>query len=112
MTSRPFLVGSPLISPRSIGKPAASYPGAIATDQHLAIAVDRQQTKLAAILSDTATSMQLVNPAMATQWSLLSIDDEIVQVTGAPTGTSVPISRGFDGTTAAIHLSGATVSGL
>jgi len=100
------------IALRSIGKPAASYPAAIATDQHLAIAVDRQQTKLAAILSDTATSMQLVNPAMATQWSLLSLDDEIVQVTGTPTGNSVPISRAFDGTTAAIHLSGAVVSGL
>src|SRR5262245_3799733 len=104
--------GVPGIAPRSIGKPTASFPGAVTTDQHLAIGVDRQQTTLATILSDTATSMTVANASIIVVNSLLSIDDEIVQVSGTPTGNSVPITRAFEGTTAAIHLSGATVMGL
>jgi hypothetical protein len=100
------------VSSRSIGKPAAKYPAAIATDQDLAIGLDRQQTQLSATLSDTATSMQVANPAMIVTWSLLSIDNEIVQVIGPPSGSTVPIKRGFDGTAPAVHLSGAVVAGL
>jgi hypothetical protein len=112
--TRPFLLrpgtGGPAL--RSIGKPAASYPGAIASDQHLAIAVDRQQTKLTVPMSTTDTTMAIADPTMITVWSLLSIDSEIVQVTGAPVGNVVPVTRAFDGTAAAIHLTGTTVAGL
>jgi len=100
------------LAPRSLGKPTPSYPGAIATDAQLAIAVDRLQTMLAATLSDIAISMTVASAAGIVADMLLSIGDEIVRVTAAPTGTSVPIARGFDGTIPAVHLSGATVSGL
>lgn len=97
---------------RSLGKPAAAFPGRVATDLDMAIAVDRQQTRLAAPLDSVATSMTVENPAIVTAYNLLSIDNEIVQTTGPPSGNVIPISRGFDGTTPAIHLASTTVSGF
>jgi len=100
------------VSARSLGKPAAAFPGRVATDADLMIAVDRQQTRLASPLDSSATSMTVENAAIISAYNLLSIDDEIVKTTGAPVGNVVPISRGFDGTTPALHLASATVSGF
>jgi hypothetical protein len=97
---------------RSLGKPAPSYPASIATDAHLAIAVDRLQVRLAGAVTSGATQIQVDSASGIVANMLLSIDDEIVQVTAAPAGTTVPVSRGFDGTTAASHLTGALVSGF
>ena len=97
---------------RSLGKPSAVYPGAVATDSSLAIAVDRQQTRLALPLNATDTAMTVVNPSVIVAYCLLTIDAETVKVTSAPAGNVVPISRGFDGTTPALHLASATVSGF
>jgi hypothetical protein len=97
---------------RSLGKPSAVYPGAVATDSSLAIAVDRQQTRLALPLNATDTSMTVADPSVIVAYCLLTIDAETVKVTGAPAGNVVPISRGFDGTTPALHLASATVSGF
>lgn len=102
----------PFAGPRSLGKPAATFPGAVAGDAQLAVAVDREQTRLALPLSAADTSMTVQNAAGLAVWSLLSIENEIVQVNGALSGNVVPIRRGFDGTTAALHLTGATVAGL
>jgi hypothetical protein len=100
------------VSSRSLGKPAATFPGAVAGDAQLATAVDRLQTTLALLMAPGDTSMTVVSTAGIVPWVLLSIDNEIVQTTGYPTGNVVPIKRAFDGTTAATHLLGATVSGL
>jgi hypothetical protein len=102
----------PFAGTRSLGKPAATFPGAVAGDAQLAVAVDREQTKLALPLSASDTSMTVQNAVGLAVWSLLSIENEIVQVNGAITGNVVPIRRAFDGTTAALHLAGATVAGL
>ena len=104
--------GSTRAAVRSAGKPAATFPGAVAGDAQLAIAVNREQTRLALPLGDTAASMTVQSIGSIAIWSLLSIDDEIVQVNNPPAGNVVPIARGFDGTTPAIHLAGAAVSGL
>ena len=100
------------VTPRSLGKPAATFPAAIAGDAQLAIAVDRQQTRLTAPLDTVATSMTVADASHIVPWNLLSIDDEIVRVNGAIAGNTVPIGRGFDGTTPAIHLASALVSGF
>ena len=97
---------------RSLGKPAAAFPARIAADADLAIAVDRQQTRLAVPLDASSNSMTVSDASMIVASNLLSIDSEIVQVTGPPTGNVVPISRGFDGTTPAVHLASAVVSGF
>ena len=98
--------------PQSLGIPAAAFPGRVATNSDLMVAVDRQQTRLAAALNSSDTSMTVANPAIIGAFNLLSIDDELVKTTAAPTGNVVPISRGFDGTTPAVHLAGALVSGM
>lgn len=100
------------VSPQSLGKPAAIYPGAVATDSDMMIAVDRQQTTLLLPLNATDTTMTVLSTSGIVSYNLLSIDNEIVKTTGTPTGNVVPISRGFDGTTPAAHLSNATVAGL
>jgi hypothetical protein len=108
--STPF--AAPGITPQSLGVPAAAYPGRVATNSDLIVAVDRQQTSLAVPLNSSDTSMTVSNPAVIVAYSLLSIDNELIKTTGPAVGGVVPISRGFDGTTAATHLAGATVSGM
>ena len=100
------------IEVQSLGKPPAAFPGRIATDSDLAIGVDRLQTMLAWPLDNAAASMTVSDASQIVANTLLSIDNEIVRVTGASTGTQLPIARGFDGTTPATHLAGATVSGF
>jgi len=100
------------ISSQSLGVPTAAYPGRVATNSDLIVAVDRQQTRLALPMGASDTTMTVTDPSMIVAFSLLSIDNEIVKSTGLPTGNVVPISRAFDGTTAAVHLSGAMVSGM
>jgi hypothetical protein len=112
MTARVFPMRSRSAQSQSLGKPAARYPAAIATDSDLTIAVDRQQTALALALDNASTLMTVSDPSSISAYNLLSIDLEIVKVTGPPSGDVVPVSRGFDGTTPAIHLPGALVSGF
>jgi hypothetical protein len=99
-------------SGRSLARPAAVFPGGIAGDINLAVAANRLQTALAVTLSDNALSMTVTDTSQIVTGTLLSIDNEIVQATAAPAGANIPISRGFDGTAPAIHLSGAAVVGL
>jgi len=111
--TRPFrAVTAAGIAARSLGRPAAAFPGRVATDADLMIAVDRQQTRLALPLNASDTSMTVVDPSSIGADNLLTIDAEIVRTTGAPTGNVVPISRGFDGTTPVVHLASAVVSGF
>jgi len=107
----PFRNGSAVAGPFSAGKPAAVFPGAVVTDMRLAIAVDRLQVRLASPLDTVQTVMTVTDASAIVATMLLSIDNEIVQVTAAPTGVQVPISRGFDGTAPALHLASALVSG-
>jgi hypothetical protein len=109
---RPRTNGGAQIGAQSLGKPAASFPAILATDQKLAIAVDRLQTTLALALDSVSTTMTVADASHIVPYVLLSIDNEIMQVTGAPAGNQVPISRGFDGTIAAVHLLNALVSGF
>jgi len=92
-------------------KPAGVYPAAVATDAQLAIAQNRLQVRLFAPLDSSSTQMTVDNATAIPANVLLSIDDEIVRVTAAPSGNVVPIARGFDGTTPALHLASALVSG-
>lgn len=97
---------------RSLGKPAAAYPGRVATDVDMTIAVDLEQTKLTVPMAATDTQMTVADPSVIAPYSLLSIDSEIVEVTGPASGNVIPVSRGFDGTHAALHLASAIVSGF
>lgn len=111
-TFRSTQFGTPGIIPQSLGVPAAAFPGRVATNADLIVAVDRQQTSLLLPMAATDTVMTVLNPSMIGAYNLLSIDNEIVKTTGAPAGNVVPISRGFDGTVPAAHLANALVSGF
>jgi Pectate lyase superfamily protein len=109
---RVFPFGAPGVNPQSLGIPSAAYPGRVATNSDLIVAVDRQQTTLAIALTAAATSMTVTDSSLIVAYSLLSIDNELVKTTGPASGNTVPIARGFDGTTPAIHAAGALVSGM
>lgn len=100
------------VTQQSLGKPPAVFPAAVATDSDMIIAVDRQQTRLALPMSATDSSITVINPSVIAAYSLLTIDLETVKVTGPPVGNVVPVSRAFDGSTAAVHLASAVVSGF
>lgn len=108
--------GAPGIAPGiatfSQGKPPAKFPGSVATDSDLIIAVDRQETSLAFPLNSTDTFMTVIDPAGIIAYCLLTIDSEIVKTIGPPVGKVVPIQRGFDGTIPSVHLAGTLVSGF
>jgi hypothetical protein len=104
--------GSPGIAPQSLGIPTAAYPGRLATDSDLIVAVDRQQTILLLPLGTGDNTMTVLDASMIQAYNLLSIDNEIVKSTGAPTGNVIPVSRGFDGTVPAVHFAGTAVAGL
>jgi hypothetical protein len=100
-----------LTEPR-LTRPAAVFPGGIAGDINLAVAANQLQTTLAATMAIGDLSMIVADPSSIVAGMLFSIDAEIVQASSAPAGSSVPVSRGFDGTAPATHLTGAAVSGL
>jgi hypothetical protein len=97
-----------------MSKPTPVYPGAIAGDGQLTIAANRFQTTLTQPIGASDMQMTVADASRIVVNMLLSLDKdgEIVQVTGAPAGKVVPISRAFDGTSAVLHLAGATVSGM
>lgn len=98
-------------SARSLGKPAAAFPGRVATDKDFAIAVDLQQTKLALPMGIADATMTVQDPSVIAPYSLLTIGSEIVQATGPAAGNVVPVTRGFDGTTPAAYPVGVPVMG-
>jgi Putative Flp pilus-assembly TadE/G-like len=69
-------------------------------------------TLSAAVTTTTATSLTVVSkasfPILANYYIL--IDSEVLKVTGGANTTSWTVTRGFNGTTAATHLSGKTVA--
>lgn len=104
--------GTKAAAPRSTGLPPAMYPGAVASNAQLTIAVDRLQTRLASPLSPVSNSMTVADDnAGIIPNCLLTIEDEIVQ-TQAGAGNQWQIIRGRDGTIPATHLAGAIVSGF
>lgn len=91
----------------------AQFPGAIATDSQLKVAVNSIQTALVANMTSTATTMTLLSSTGIVPNMLLSIGQpggiqEIVSVTSV---SPLVIVRGFDGSSASSHASGSLVSG-
>jgi hypothetical protein len=88
--------------------PTPAFPGAVATDQNLAVATNRLQTTLAAAMSATDTILTLTSSTGVVVNSLLTIDAEIVQVTAL---SPLTVTRAFDATIAAAHAVRAGVFG-
>ena len=104
--------GSPGAGSLSLGIPAAAYPGRVATNSDLIVAVDQQQTTLLLPMGVSDLTATVLDPSSIKAFNLLSIDSEIVKTLGPPAGNVIPVSRGFDGTLPAAHVSGAIVAGF
>lgn len=88
----------------------AVYPGSIATDANLKVLVNGVQTFLTASLTSAALSGSVTICTGIVPNTLATIDQEIIPVSTC-IGTVITFgSRGFDGTTAAAHASGAPLS--
>lgn len=88
----------------------AIFPGAVATDSNLYVAVNQKSTTLTDNpLSNSATTVNVTSTSGFPSVGYISIDAEIIKYTGT-TGTSFTgCTRGADGTTANTHVLGATV---
>lgn len=81
----------------------AAYPGAIATDANLKVAVNGVSTLLTSSINAVTTILSVSACAGIVPNVLITIGSEIMPVSGC-TGTVLVVgSRGFDGTTAATH---------
>jgi hypothetical protein len=96
----------------------ARFPGAIATDTDLTSLTDRAQTQLSAPLNSSATSFTVVTGSKFSANMILTIDGEQIKACSV-VGNTVNVGhascpnvdgRGFAGTVAASHNTGALVS--
>lgn len=109
MTRLLILAFALLTAARAQNPNTAIFPGGTLTDQHLPPAVNRAQTTLTQALDNSATSVTVADASRFPQWSVVTIDSEHVQIT-AKSGNALTISRGYDGSSAAAHNNGATVT--
>ena len=87
----------------------AQYPGALATDANLKVAVNGVNTLLTATITSATLTTSVSSCAGIVANVLVTIDQEIMPVSGC-SGTVISFnSRGYDGTTAAAHNSGAAI---
>ncbi len=87
----------------------AAFPAAIATDANMKVAVNGVHTLLTGSLTSVATTLAVSSCAGIVPNVLITIDQEIMPVSGC-TGTVLVVgSRGFDSTTAASHAASTPV---
>lgn len=88
---------------------AAKFPTALATDADLLVAMNRAQTTLVGTLNSSATTFTLASDAFAVNVAV-TMGSEIILILTKTGATVDTCTRGFDGTTAASHVSGVLVS--
>lgn len=99
-----------LVAGGSLFAQTSSFPGSAVTDSQLKVQVNGIQTSLAGNITSGATSATVVSCSGIAANTLATIDSEIIPVSSC-SGTVISFSsRGFDGTTAAAHSTGALVS--
>lgn len=91
----------------------AAFPDAVATDTDLLVASNRAQTTLASTINSSTLSITLTDASAFTFPGAITIENERIHVLSRSGNvlTVVTGGRGFDGSTAASHNSGTTVSG-
>jgi hypothetical protein len=88
----------------------SNYPTSLDTVVELIQAANNAQTTLNGALTANATTVAVISTALFANTGCFAVDNELISYTGK-TGTSFTgCVRGFDGSTAATHNSGSTVS--
>lgn len=90
---------------------AAKFPGSLATDSDLLVAVNRSSSKLTANIDSTTLAIPVQNSAPFRTGQVVTIDNEHVQICSIAGNTLSACSRGFGGTVPAPHNAGAAVEG-
>lgn len=88
----------------------STFPTAIDTDASLFVTVNNAVTSLTAGINASTATIPISSFTNIRQYQLITIDAEIMKVVSAPSA-SLTVIRGFDGSTAAAHVSGAEVNG-
>lgn len=109
-----------LLASGAVAQNTAIYPGASATNKDLLVATNNATTTTTAPVGsgDTtisvASTTSFVSGLSVTLADAIVIDTEVIRVCGSTSTTFTVCSggRGFDGTTAVTHASGAAVSGF
>lgn len=89
----------------------AAFPTTVATDNDLLAAKRLSESTLSGTINAAVTSFDVASGAQFLQYSGIRIDNEEMKITGISSNT-LTVTRGFNGTTAASHTSGATVRGI
>ena len=89
----------------------AAFPTTVATDTDLLVAKRLSQSTLSSSINNSVTSVTVADGTQFLTQSVIKIDSEEMLVTNIATNT-LTVTRAFNGTTAASHTSGATVSGV
>ncbi len=87
----------------------ASYPSALATSQNLKVGVNGVSTLLTADTTSSATTLTISNCAGIVPYTLVTLDQEIMNVTGCSGTTLLVDTRGFDNTVAVAHVAGTVI---
>lgn len=87
----------------------AIFPGGIATDADLCIAVNNLSNQLSSAIDNIVTTIPVDSTAGFPTAGFISIDDEIIKYTGTTGASFTGCTRGSDGTIAISHLDNAAV---
>lgn len=88
----------------------SNYPTSLDTVVELIQAANNAQTTLNGALTANATTVAVISTALFANTGCFAVDNELISYTGKTATSFTGCVRGFDGTTAATHSSGATVS--
>jgi hypothetical protein len=86
------------------------YPTALDSQQSLFEVANRANNALNGSITNSATTLTLNDASLFPSSGAISIDNEIIYYTGKSSNDLTGLVRGRDGTTAASHSNGATVS--
>lgn len=86
-----------------------NYPGTQNTDDNLYLAVNNLSTVLTADIGSSDTTIPASDTTDFPSVGILTIDLEAIHYTGKTATSFTGATRGFDGTTAAVHSNGVTI---
>lgn len=90
----------------------SDFPTSVAVDQTLLVAKDLSQSTLSGGINNSTLTVVVADGTMFLGYELIRIDDEQLTICSISTNTLTICTRGYGGTTAASHLSGAAVRGI
>ena len=90
-----------------------AWPGAVVTNSTIPFAVDHSTTTLSTTITSSSTTISVASSASFAAFQVINIDSEQIQICSVSTGilNVCGSGRGYFGTTAATHSSGANVFG-